>query len=105
MNNKSIMINFRVNEEDGKVIKDKASKSNKTMSNFVRDSVLEKEICVVDNSKKYLLSIIKINSSLNELIKENPNVDFYEIENEVEKLWSLLKWKIIHMMTWMLAIM
>lgn len=89
--NKMKIINFRVTESEASIIEKNAKTSGKTVSNYVRDCALWKEIQVVDNSVKILQSVIKITSELNELKVTNPEVDFDIIESEAQKLWLLLK--------------
>lgn len=86
-------LNCRVSEEEYKSFEKKVEKSKLTKSEFMRKSILEKDIIVIDEVKELVLQMKAIGINLNQLTRkvnsgEVENIkELQEIKIELDKVW------------------
>ena len=85
-----------LNEEEYKSLCSRVEKSNLTQGDFIRKSILEKNMIIVD-LQPVLLELKRIGNNLNQLTKAvhqgkvNCSNELGEVKEELKKLWLSLK--------------
>lgn len=68
--------------------------SDKSVSDYIRDSTLNKEIVVIDGLKEFTIELRRIGNNLNQITKAVNSgvyaVDLTETKREVQKIWQSL---------------
>lgn len=86
-------LNCRVSEEEYKSFEKKVEKSKLTKSEFMRKSILEKDIIVIDEIKELVLQMKAIGINLNQLTRkvnsgEVQNIkELQEMKIELDNVW------------------
>lgn len=92
--NKTGILIFRVTPEERDRIEHKAIIAGESVSNYLRDSALKKEIVVIDGLKEFTIELRRIGNNLNQITKaENSGVyavDLTETKREMQKIWQSL---------------
>lgn len=86
--NKTKEIKFRVSEKEKKKIQKLADNENKTVTEYILDTVL-KQRNVKNNSVKLNVYVAAVTQDICNYIKENYGEDKF-LEAEVMRLWTLL---------------
>ena len=92
---KSSIIAFRVTPEERAWIEKHSYGNYRVISDFVRDSVLKKDVVIVKGLDEFSNELRRIGNNLNQLTRAvNAGyvcaVDLTETKEEVEKLWQSL---------------
>jgi len=84
-------------EEEYQRLINKVHKSKLSQSDYIRKSILEKDIIVIEGIKELLVQIKKIGNNLNQLTKAvnsgiaiNPSSDLKYIKQELKEVWQEL---------------
>lgn len=84
-------------EEEYQRLINKVQKSKLSQSDYIRKSILEKDIIVIEGIKELLVQIKKIGNNLNQLTKAvnsgieiNPSSDLKYIKQELKEVWQEL---------------
>ena len=92
--NKTGILTFRVTPEEREQIERKAMLSDKSVSDYIRDSTLKKEIVVIDGLKEFTIELRRIGNNLNQITKAVNSgvyaVDLTETKREVQRIWQSL---------------
>lgn len=95
MENRTERITFRLTSSELNKIENKARKANMRVSQYVRNSTLDKEIIVIKELEQFSKEIRGIGRNLNQLAilchqgkVTCPNID--GVERMVEEIWQLL---------------
>lgn len=86
-------LNCRVSEEEYKSFEKKVEKSKLTKSEFMRKSILEKDIIVIDDIKDIVFQMKAIGTNLNQLTRavnsgEVENIkELQEMKRELDNVW------------------
>lgn len=86
-------LNCRVSEEEYNSFEKMVEKSKLTKSEFMRKSILEKDIIVIDNIKELVLQMKAIGTNLNQLTRkvnsgEIKNIkELQEMKIELDYVW------------------
>ncbi len=100
---KSKQINFRVTEKQYTQIQKLATKSNLTLSSFLINSALKKEIIIINDLDTMCTELRKIGNNLNQIAKLYNQgyitaYDFESTNKEIHDIWqqlSLLTQKVV----------
>lgn len=91
-------VNFRMTEEEFKVLKEKVEQSGMNQREFLRRCVLDKVILNVDSLKTLIPEMKRQGSNLNQIAKRLNERKFVDYNNElsgclqeVEETWQSLK--------------
>ena len=91
-----INISFFVSEDEYKTIQDKLKGSKKKQSDFIRDSIVDKEIINIEGIQELLKEVRRIGNNINQLTKLahegkiNYSAELQEINGELKEIWQLL---------------
>lgn len=92
--NKTGILTFRVTPEERDQIERKAIMAGESVSNYLRDSALKKEIVVIDGLKDFTTELRRIGNNLNQITKAVNSgvyaVDLTETKREVQRIWQSL---------------
>ena len=92
--NKTGILTFRVTPEEREQIERKALTASKSVSNYLRDSAVKKEIVVIDSLKDFTTELRRIGNNLNQITKAVNSgvyaVDLTETKREVQRIWQSL---------------
>lgn len=88
--NKNSYFSFRVSEEEKKKIDKKIEKSKLRKSDFLRKTVLEKEIIQVEGFKELAIELSRLGNNINQIAKAINLGKLEEVE-EIKKLESEYK--------------
>ena len=94
--NKDLYFSFRVSEEEKLKIDKKIEKSKLKKSDFLRKTVLEKEIIVIEDFKEFFIEIKKQGTNINQIARALNNGSsaelgkFEEFTAEYKKLNDLI---------------
>ena len=92
--NKTGILTFRVTPDERTQIERQAMLSDKSVSDYIRDSTLKKEIVVIDGLKEFTIELRRIGNNLNQITKAVNSgvyaVDLTETKREVQKIWQSL---------------
>ena len=88
--NKNSYFSFRVSEEEKKKIDKKIEKSKLRKSDFLRKTVLEKEIIQVEGFKELAIELSRLGNNINQIAKAINSGKLEEVE-EIRKLESEYK--------------
>jgi len=96
--NREYKITFRVTKEELEKIEGKITKSKLARSDYIRQSVLDKKIVVVEGLVEYSNELRRIGNNINQLTKAfhegkdiQANEKLEEIQKELIEAWQLLR--------------
>ena len=92
---KTEILKFRVTPEEKEILEEKAYGSYRTMSRYLRDRALGKEIIVVLGADSIADELRRIGNNLNQLTRAVNSgyareINLTETRKEVAKVWQLL---------------
>ena len=87
--NKIKEIKFRVTEKEKKKIQKLADSENKTVTEYILDTVLKRHSVKNNSSVKLNVYVAAVTQDICNYIKENYGKDKF-LDEEVERLWELL---------------
>lgn len=95
MKAKSEILKFRVTPKEKEIINSKALSCNKTVSMYLRDCALEKEIKVVNGADSIAEELRRIGNNINQIARGvNAGyitaVDLTETREEMKEIWQSL---------------
>ena len=92
---KTEILKFRVTPEEKEILEEKAYGSYRTMSRYLRDCALDKEIIVVTGADDIADELRRIGNNLNQLTRAVNSgyareINLTEMRKEVAKIWQSL---------------
>lgn len=92
---KTEIIKFRVTPEEKEILEEKAYGSYRTMSRYLRDCALEKEIVIINGADEIAYELRRIGNNLNQLTHAVNSgyvheINLTETKLEVARVWQLL---------------
>lgn len=87
--NKIKEIKFRVTEKEKKKIQKLADSENKTVTEYILDTVLKRQSVKNNSSVKLNVYVAAVTQDICNYIKENYGKDKF-LDEEVKRLWELL---------------
>ena len=95
MKTKSEILKFRVSPKEKEIINNKALSCNKTVSMYLRDCALEKEIKVINGADSIAEELRRIGNNINQIARGvNAGyitaVDLTETREEMKEIWQSL---------------
>jgi uncharacterized membrane-anchored protein len=87
-------LNIRLNEEEVKVMLKNIKKSKLSQSEYIRKSILQKNIIVIDEIKELMVELKRVGNNLNQItrmmnsgeIKDSKEI--VEVKNNLENIWN-----------------
>lgn len=84
-------ISFKVSEEEALLLEQLSKQANMTQSDYIRHSIMNNSIEVIDRSRSLYIALRKIGDSIDKEEQHLPKPDFDVIREEVFQTCQLLK--------------
>ena len=87
-------LNIRLNEEEVKVMQKNIKKSKLSQSEYIRKSILQKNIIVVDEIKDLMVELKRVGNNLNQITRMmnsgeiKDSKELTEVKNNLENIWN-----------------
>jgi uncharacterized membrane-anchored protein len=87
-------LNIRLNEEEVKVMQKNIKKSKLSQSEYIRKSILQKNIIVIDEIKELMVELKRVGNNLNQITRMmnsgeiKDSKELTEVKNNLENIWN-----------------
>ena len=87
-------LNIRLNEEEVKVMQKNIKKSKLSQSEYIRKSILQKNIIVIDEIKELMVELKRVGNNLNQITRMmnsgeiKDSKELKEVKNNLENIWN-----------------
>jgi len=87
-------LNIRLNEEEVKVMQKNIKKSKLSQSEYIRKSILQKNIIVIDEIKGLMVELKRVGNNLNQITRMmnsgeiKDSKELTEVKNNLENIWN-----------------
>jgi uncharacterized protein (DUF1778 family) len=91
---RSKQLNIRLSETEIELLQKKVKKSKLSQSEFIRKSILEKNIIVIDEIKGLMVELKRVGNNLNQVTRMMNNgevkdsKELAQVKNNLENVWN-----------------